>query len=205
MALPSDRDSRGASPEVDHGPDDGAMVVLRYPKRSLRGDYLRSAIGLGIGGGVLLSVPPSPAIVLIFGGIAVLFAVFGLRTVQRQLLQVAVTDEEIATSDLRTRTMGWNELTRVRVRVYGMRRNRTRMARGGFVELMLQGPAGKMRFESSLEGFELLAWHAARAVRRYGVTIDSTSSSNLIELGIDPDGDQAPPVVEQNPSGGGSG
>ncbi len=183
---------------------DGSIVrVLRYPTNRLLGDYLRSAVGLGVGGGVLLSVPPNPAIVAVFGGLTALFSLFGLRTVQRHMMQVAVTDDEIATSDFRTRTVAWSDLQRVRLRFYGTRPNQFRIARGGFMELLLIGPQGKMRFESSLEGFNYLAWQAARAVRGHGVTIDPTSAGNLLDLGIDVDRDQPPP--ELPPGTGASG
>ena len=201
MALPTNHEATDRLPKL---PGADGMVVLRYPRNSLMGDYLRSAVGLAIGCGVLLSVPASPVIILVFGSVAVLFAVFGLRTLQRQILHVAVTDGEIATSDVRTRSMAWDQVTRVRVRFYGMRRDRAGKARGGFIELLLKGPAGTMRFESSLEGFDLLAWHAARAARRHGATIDSTSAGNLVELGIDPDGEQDRPIVTPHESGEGS-
>lgn len=72
------------------------MNVLRYPPRVLLGDYLRSGAGLLVGLGVLALVPPSASMLAIFGGIALLFAVFGLRTLHRHKLEVALSDSKIA-------------------------------------------------------------------------------------------------------------
>src|SRR3546814_5128107 len=78
------------------------MRQLRYPARALYGDYLRSAAGIAVGLGVLLAVPPSLFIVVIFGPLTVLFAIFGLRTLHRHSLRVAVSDEAIARSEEHT-------------------------------------------------------------------------------------------------------
>src|SRR5690606_16613617 len=53
-----------------------AMRQLRYPPRVLYADYLRSAAGLAVGLGVLLTVPPGPVVVAVFGALAVLFGAF---------------------------------------------------------------------------------------------------------------------------------
>ena len=66
------------------------MKVLRYPARSLIGDYLRAASGLAVGVVVLASSPSNTVIVVIFGAIALLFGAFGLRTLQRNITQVAL-------------------------------------------------------------------------------------------------------------------
>src|SRR5690606_29280126 len=73
-----------------------AMKELRYPPRVLYADYLRSAAGLAVGLGVLLTVPPGPVILVIFGGLSLLFGAFGLRTVHRHNLRVTVGEESIA-------------------------------------------------------------------------------------------------------------
>jgi hypothetical protein len=54
------------------------------------------------------------------------------------------------------------------------------------MQLSLKGAGRTMTFESSLEGFDWLAGRAAQALSARGRTLDPASTSNLIELGIDP-------------------
>lgn len=167
------------------------MKQFRYPPRALFGDYLRSAAGLLVGLGVLLAVPPNPVVLAIFGPLALLFAIFGLRTAQRHTLRVAVTAEEIACRGLATRVIPWRELGAMKLRYYGSRRSKWRPQGSGFMQLTLKGGGSgrgpAMTFESSLEGFDWLAARAARAMRAGGHELDPATASNLIELGIDPE------------------
>lgn len=169
------------------------MKVYRYPLRSLVGDYLRAGVGLAVGVVVLATVPPSPAIVAIFGGLTVLFLVFGLRTVQRHLLQVALADDRICGAAFRTRVLPWDSLERLKLRYYGTRRQRRREDGGGFMQLSLKGGGAALTLESSIDGFERIAWRAAKAARDNGVSLDPTSAGNLLDLGIDADRETPPP------------
>src|SRR3546814_17671674 len=85
-------------------------------------DYLRSAAGLFVGFGVLLSVPPSLPVVLLFGSLAALFAAFALRTLYRHNLRVAVTDDVIACRGLVSRVIPWQEIASMKLRYFGSRR-----------------------------------------------------------------------------------
>ncbi len=167
------------------------MKVYRYAFRSLAGDCLRSAIGLAVGVGVLLSVPPSPAIIAIFGSVAMLFALFALRTAQRQLLKVAVTDEEICNAGIWTRAISWNDLERIKLRYFGTKRDDR--GSGGFMQLTLNGGGTSFTIESSLEGFDYIAWRASKAARENGLSMDATSAGNLLAIGLDADGETPPP------------
>lgn len=162
------------------------MRQFRYPPRAVYGDYLRTAAGLFVGLGVLLAVPPSPAVVVIFGSIAALFGVFGLRTAHRHQLRVAVTDDEIACRGLTTKVLPWRDIETVKLRYFGSRRSKWRPAGSGFMQLTLKGPKTAMTFESSIEGFDWLAGRAAEALRARGLDLDPATATNLIELGIDP-------------------
>ena len=171
------------------------MNVFRYPARSLLGDYIRSAVGLVVGIGVLVSVPPNPYIVVIFGGLTILFLVFGVRTVKRQLTQIAITDEEIATAGFGTSVLPWQALERLKLRYYGTRRQRSTSEGGGFMQLTLKGSGKSMTLDSSIDGFKYIAWRAAKAARENGVSLDPTSAGNLLDLGIDADADEPEPTT----------
>jgi hypothetical protein len=173
------------------------VKVLRYPVRSLVGDYLRAASGLGVGLVVLASSPSNTVIVVIFGAIALLFGAFGLRTVQRNITQVALSKEGIACRDFRMRTIFWQDLDRLKLRFYGSRR-RSSQDRSNFLQLTLAGAGTSLIFESSIEGFELIAWRAAKAARENAVSVDPTSAGNLLGIGIDAD-EETPPPTELEP------
>ncbi|MEE8500898.1 MAG: hypothetical protein V3S27_10035 [Kiloniellales bacterium] len=171
------------------------MTVYRYPANSLVGDYVRSLAGLGVGLGVLASTPLSSIIVIVFGGLTGLFLVFGARTVQRHILKVAITGEEICSTGFVTRVMPWNALERLNLSYYGTRRQRTHESNsGGFMQLTLRGGGTTVRLESSIDGFEQIARRAAKAVRDNGVSLDPASAGNLLDIGIDADAEQPAPA-----------
>ena len=167
------------------------MKQLRYPPRALIGDYLRSAAGLFVGLGVLLSVPPGPVVVTIFGSLAALFAVFGLRTAHRHSLRVAVTEEEIACRGFNTKVMPWAGIEEISLRYFGSRKSKWRPLPSGFMQLTLKGAGTAMTFESNIEEFAWLAERAAAAMRARGRALDAATTSNLIDLGVDPEGGDA--------------
>ncbi|MHA1600801.1 MAG: hypothetical protein ACTSW2_08230 [Alphaproteobacteria bacterium] len=167
------------------------MTVHRYPRRALMGDYVRTAVGLGVGLGVLTTVPPAPAIIAIFGSITLLFMVFGLRTLQRQLVQVAITSDGILAIGLITRSVPWQTLDRLTLRYYGTRRQ-MKEGSGGFLQLTLRGGRGSVRLESSIDGFDEIVRQAAIAAQANGVPVDPTSAGNLLDLGVDADAPARP-------------
>jgi len=162
------------------------MTVYRYPRRALIGDYVRATAGLAVGLGVLITAPSAPAIVAVFGGITLLFLIFGLRTVQRQLVQVAITCDGIRAAGLISRSIPWRALDRLTLRYYGTRRQQ-REGSGGFLQLTLRGGGASLRLESSIEGFDEIVRQAAIAAQTNGVSVDPTSAGNLLDLGVDAD------------------
>ncbi len=169
------------------------MRVFRYPLRALVGDYIRSSIGVAVGLSVLLTVPASTTIIVIFGGVTLAFLIFGLRTVQHHVMQVALTEEGLGCRDFRTRALPWDDLSLVKLRFFGTRKQAARDDGSGFMQITLKGAGVSMTFESSLEGFELLAWRATKAARDNGVSLDPATAGNFLQLGIDADGDVPPP------------
>ncbi len=166
-------------------------MVHRYPARALAGDYIRAVAGLAVGLGVLLSTPLSPAIVTIFGSWSALFGYFAFRTVQRNVTRVAITDTEICDVGLRTRVMAWADLQWLKLRYFGTKRQAR--AEGGFMQLKLKGGGRSLTYDSGMEGFDYVAWRAAKAIRDNGFSMDPTSAGNLLSLGVDADQESPPP------------
>lgn len=176
------------------------MLELRYPPRALLGDWLRAAVGLGIGVGVLAFTPFALWRLLVFGAIAVLFAYFAWRTFERQAQRVLISDEGLVVRDWRARALPWSSLTGLRLRFYGTRRQQRRLhegeeSGGGFLELRLSFTGSRLLLDSALPGFALVAWRAARAARECHVGLDPVSAGNLLTLGVDPDQDTTPPEM----------
>jgi hypothetical protein len=169
------------------------MMVYRYPGRALAGDYLRAGAGLAVGLGVLLSTPLSPAIVAIFGCWSALFGVFAVKTIQRNLTRVAITDTEICDVSFRTKVMAWRDLQRLKLRYFGTKRQVR--AEGGFMQLKLRGGGRSLTYDSAMDGFDYVAWRAAKAIRDNGRSMDPTSAGNLLSLGVDADRDTPPPAA----------
>jgi hypothetical protein len=176
------------------------MLWLAYPSRVLVGDWLRTAMGLAIGLGVLGYAAWSPWILAIFGSLTLLFLYFGLRTLQRQMQRIALSDEGLFVRDWRQRALPWDRLNGLRLRFYGTRRQHRQQQggddpTGGFLELRLEAPQARVTLDSALPGFALVAWRAARAVRAAGSGFDPVTAGNLLTLGVDPDKDTEPPEM----------
>jgi hypothetical protein len=183
--------------------------TLRYPPGTLVGDYLRTAFGVGVGASVLAVNPVGWPLGVSVGGLTLLFAGFGARTVLRQLTRVDLSAGGLSQRALATRELAWDEVTAVRLRYYGSKRERK--AEGGFYQLKLRAPGGRLSFESSLTGFDYLVWRAGAAARANALALDTATIVNMQAFGIDADGDLAPPPgiaaiareVEGTPAAGG--
>ncbi len=169
------------------------MTLYRYSGRSLAGDYLRAAIGLAVGLGVFISAPEGPVILVVFGGVTALFAYFAYRTVQRHVTRVAVSDKEIRDTGIGTRVMAWSDLQRIKLRYFGTKRQQR--SSGGFMQLNMRGGRTSLTYDWSLDGFDYIAWRAAKALRENGVSMDPASAGNLLIMGLDADGEMPPPDV----------
>ena len=164
--------------------------MLRYPPRTLLGDYTRAAVGTSVGVGVLAVNPWSWPVVVVFGGVAVLFGGLGLRALHRQRTRLAVTPDGLVRQGVGTRHYPWTSLRGVKLRYYGTRSERQES--GGFSQLTLDTDAGRLTVESNLEDFDVLLYHVAAAVRDHGVGLDPRTAGNMLALGIDPDGETPP-------------
>ena len=171
------------------------MKVVRYPVKALVADYFRAGIGLSVGLGALVTVPPGPIVYLVFGGLSAIFGIFGYRTVRRHVTTISVGDTAISSRGLGGITLPWHDLEVLKLRYYGSRRQRARGEGEGFMQLTLRGAGASLTLESSVDGFEYIAWRAAKAARDNHVTLDQTSASNLLDIGIDADVEQPAPEL----------
>jgi len=176
------------------------MLELRYPTNRLTADWVRTACGLGIGFGMLLFAPITWWTGIIFGSIALLFLYFGRRTLEKRLQRIAISEDGLWVRDLRDRVLPWPQVRLLRLRYYGSKRQHEKMKAGdertsGFMEMTLAAGDQRVKFDSALDGFALIAWRAAQAAREAGLSLDPASAGNLLDIGVDPDQDTPPPEM----------
>ncbi|MEZ5668228.1 MAG: hypothetical protein R3F55_12475 [Alphaproteobacteria bacterium] len=151
----------------------------RYDRKELYRDYGRSAAGLVLTLGPLAVTGASGAAAIVLGGLAGVFALFGLRTGVRQKTAVQVGPGAISTQGLRRVTVRWDEVRRVKLSYFSTRRDRQR----GWMQLMLRGDGGAIRLDSQLEDFEAVVAQAAAAVVRHGIAVSDTTAANFAAYG----------------------
>jgi len=155
------------------------MSFHRYSPQKLLPDYLRGAAGLLICGGVVALAPNVMAVLVIFGTLALLFALFVLQTAQKQLLLLEMTEGGIGAASNPSRAKAWPELRELRLRYYALRRNKP----GGWMTLRLDFPGRHISVDSAIEGFDDIVARAAREVRDRPVILDDATRANLAALG----------------------
>jgi hypothetical protein len=156
------------------------MSTHRYPPSALRGDYARAGLGLALTLGPATMVQPGSGALWVLLPLALLFAVFALRTLGRQLAVVELGPEGVAVSGLGRSTLRWDEIRSMRLDYYSTRGDRT----GGWMQLTAKGPSGKIRVDSALEDFVAVVRAASDAARKAGLDVSEATQANLGHLGI---------------------
>jgi hypothetical protein len=165
------------------------MSIHRYSLQNLLPDYLRGGAGLIIGGGGWLLAPGMLHVVVIFGGLTLLFLLFTMRTVARQYTRIEMTDDAITSGGTRRRTLRWSDLDRVKLRYYSTRRNRS----GGWMTLKLARGRTAISVDSNIDGFDVIAARAARTIVESRAAADDVTLANLAALGLTTPAQTTPP------------
>jgi len=166
-------------------------MVLRYANNALLGDYGRSGIGLALTVPPLVLLDVHPVIGVVMGAMALLFAAFLVRTVERQLTGVSYDDVGVSLTGLRTLQIAWTDIKGLDLAYYSTRRDRS----NGWMQITLRGPGTRLRLESTLDGFDGLVERAAMAAQANGIVLAETALENLGALGVsyrNPSTDGAP-------------
>lgn len=163
-----------------------------YPSKVLLADYLRSASGVFLPVALMIFTELLPLVFYAMAAVAILFAVYGLRTAWRQGTVLTVDGDGVRQEGplggLLDREIRWSEMRDIRLRYFSTRRDR----RGGWMQLILRGgeigSRGAIHMDSNLPGFDDVVRQAHAAARERGLAIDPTTASNLSSLGLDTDG-----------------
>ncbi len=145
-----------------------------YPLRILALDYFRATTGLILTVGPIMLAEPLEIIQYILGGVAVLFAAFGLRTLLRHFTRVEVGERGIRTEGPFPRAVEWRDMTEVDLRYYSTRRDRER----GWMQLRIDAGAVRLAFDSTISNFAQLAESVLAAAERHGLALSAATLSN---------------------------
>jgi len=161
-------------------PPGGSMHA--YSAAAMAGDYLRSAAGLVPSGLLLATVPVGTFTAIVLGGFAVLFGVFGARTLLRHATRIEMTSQGVRAIGPWPQEILWSDLDRLRLAYYSTRRDRT----SGWMQLELGAGRTRLRMDSRIDGFETVARRAALAAMARGLPFNDATATNLEALGIRP-------------------
>jgi hypothetical protein len=153
---------------------------LKYRREALIGDYLRAGCGGVLTGVPMLFVGESPATLAVLGGITALFALFGFRTFVRHNTVVTLSPDSVRARGLLGGEIAWRELDQLKLGYYTTRRDR----QGGWMQLSLRGGGRRLKFDSSLEGFDRLVRQAAKAALAKELPLTDATLANLASMDI---------------------
>jgi hypothetical protein len=159
------------------------MTELRYPLSALIWDYVRSLSGLVLFFVILVTIDWQNQLVWLFAGLTILFVVYTMQTVAKNMARFRVSEEGIECGAFRRQRIRWADLSALSLRFYPVSRNRKK----GWMSLSLRGkgkPATKIEIESTLPGFAEIVARAAHAARENKVQVDRVTADNLTAIGV---------------------
>lgn len=161
------------------------MSFHRYERRALYGDFARAGIGAAICLGAVAVAGRGGFTVWLFGVCAVIFLLFGLRTLLRSVTNYELTDTGLtrfyATGFGRSeRVLAWQGLTKLKLRFFPAKRDRSQ----GWMEMSLTGEGARLRLDSTLGDFDSIVRAAVGAATRRRLALSESTLSNLAALGI---------------------
>ena len=156
------------------------MKEYRYPVSALRGDYLRALAGMLFTGLLLFGASSVPTVFVIVASIFLLFAGFGLQTWLRHMTMIGIEQDGMRIYGIRRRKITWQDLNGTKLKFFTMKRDRD----SGWMELTLLTSRGKVKIDSSIDGFNEIAKSVAHAVESREIKIDETSVENFNAIDI---------------------
>ena len=100
------------------------MTELRYPFSALFWDYARGIAGVVICIVILVTTEWHNQLVWLFVGLTILFAIYTMTTIAKNLARFRVSEEGIERGGFRGRAVRWGELSEMALRYYTLSRLR---------------------------------------------------------------------------------
>jgi hypothetical protein len=156
------------------------MTSHAYPPTALIGDYGRAGLGLAFVVPPLFVISPIQVVGAACVGLAALFTAFAARTLLRQLASIEMDERGIGASGLWPLWLEWAALDDLSLRYYATRRDRE----GGWMQLVLRARGGRLRLDSRIAGFNVIAARAVRAAEARRLPLSPITVANLAALGL---------------------
>lgn len=164
------------------------MTELRYPLSALVWDYVRGIAGIVICIVILVTNEWHNQLLWLFVGLTILFAIYTMTTLAKNLAWFRVSEEGIECGGLRTQSIRWGDLSGLALRYYPTSRSRKK----GWMTLTLKSKGGpgtarggtSMKIDSNLPGFPEIATRAAWAAKENKLMVDRVTADNLAAIGV---------------------
>ena len=157
-----------------------AETILRYSRASILADYARAGIGVLLTGAPLLAVEANITVIVILGGLATLFALFGIKTYFRQRSIVRLDNRGVALIGPLGLRIDWAQLSLYKLAYYATRRDR----QSGWMQLTLGQGKRRLKIDSTLDQFARLVEQAGLAAIARRVELSVATRANLAALNI---------------------
>ena len=157
------------------------MTELRYPLSALFWDYARGIAGVVICAVILVTNEWHNQLVWLFVGLTILFAIYTMTTIAKNVARFRVSEEGIECGGFRKQSIRWGDLSELALRYYPTSRSRKK----GWMTLTLKakGPSG-VKIDSNLPGFTEIATRAAWAAKENKLMVDRVTADNLAAIGV---------------------
>ncbi len=154
-------------------------MTHRYTLAALAPDLIRGGIGVITAVLLLIFTNASSVLFYIGAGMALLFGAFVVTTVRRSVTKVTADQTGIRAEwpcfgSVRATHIGWGEVQDVAVRYFSTRRDRS----NGWMQLTVKGPRARLRIDSTISAFDVLAVTIADVVRARGLDLDPATAAN---------------------------
>ena len=157
------------------------MTELRYPFSALFWDYARGIAGVVICAVILVTNEWHNQLVWLFVGLTILFAIYTMTTIAKNVARFRVSEEGIECGGFRKQSIRWGDLSELALRYYPTSRSRKK----GWMTLTLKakGPSG-VKIDSNLPGVTEIATRAAWAAKENKLLVDRVTADNLAAIGV---------------------
>lgn len=156
------------------------MSTHAYPAHAIAGDYVRAVAGLCLVGLPLVTAETAAAVTAVLAASAVIFVLYGAKTVNRHFARIELCEDGIRSRGLRATEIRWCDLQRLQLSHYSTRRDRS----DGWLQLLLASDTQRLRIDSQLQDFASLAARAAAAAQEKQIRLDPVTLFNLGALGL---------------------
>ena len=158
------------------------MTDFKYPIGSLRGDYLRAAIGLFVTVGLLVAATKITIFQYLFAAGAIRFLGFFLRTAQRHLTVFRITTGALYAKGPFGKTIQLSAVTDIRLRYFSTMKDRN--GKGGWFELTLKSSTNKISIDSTITGFEQIMRTCINIIHENKLNLSETTVENFSSAGF---------------------